>query len=200
MEPGAYADNQQKQLIEQMARETSSPEEDVVEDVIGEIVKEESVDEKAVSDTTGQLADRGFTTFPIHLLSQSANQISSLDLSHNPFDPVHYLTAPLSLPYLKSLSIVSTGVTTLDALCTYLSAPQLTELNISCHRLSGPLPRIRDSFPKLSILLATDNWFSELPLKSILGLTVVDLRNNFVKKGSGDDRKDWDALGCEVRL
>lgn len=143
-----------------------------------------------------------FTGFPIAIMLQPMvnEQLTTLDLSHNPFHPENYLIEPLSLPQLRKLSIVSTGLSSLDALCTYLAAPQLTELNISCNRLSGHVPRLREHFPRLSVVLATDGWFDSIETKSVVGLTLLDLTNNHIEGDIDDQRIDWNAVGCNVRL
>ena len=149
-----------------------------------------------------KLASTNLTVFPAALLTQPGVMfnLESLDLSHNPMESADYLCEPIWLPKLKSLSLVSTGLTSLEAMCTYLSAPELTELNISCHRLSGPVPRLRETFPKLSVVLATDNWFTELNIESVQGLTVLDLTNNPIEDGIDSRSEDWRTLECDVRI
>lgn len=112
-----------------------------------------------------KLSNNDLATLPYELLSHPALKYSlqSLDLSHNPLlHPTQYLASELFLPRLKSLYIVSTGLTSLDALTTYLKAPILAELNISCHRLAGRVPWVRAWFPNCTTLLATDNWFASV--------------------------------------
>ena len=152
--------------------------------------------------TTLRLTGNEFTRFPIAILEQrSVNRsLRSLDLSHNPLEPADYLDQAVSLPQLKSLSMVSTGLINLDALCTFLDAPQLFELNVSCNRLIGAVPRLREHFPRLSVVIATDNWFDKIDTKSVVGLNQLDLSSNYIQGDIDDQRKDWVALGCEVRL
>ncbi|EXJ94269.1 hypothetical protein A1O1_02662 [Capronia coronata CBS 617.96] len=130
---------------------------------------------------TVKLSNNELSGFPSTLLSHPALKYSvrSLDLSHNPlFHPTDYLSSELFLPNLKSLYIVSTGLTSLDALTTHLKAPALTELNISCHRLSGRVPWVRAWWPSCHTLLATDNWFTTVEVEGVRGLQVLDIRNN----------------------
>ncbi|EHY52927.1 hypothetical protein HRR83_009389 [Exophiala dermatitidis] len=129
---------------------------------------------------TLKLSNNDLSEFPVTLLSHPALKYSlrSLDLSHNPLQSINYLGCELFLPNLKSLFIVSTGLTSLDALTTHLKAPCLTELNISCHRLTGKVPWVRAWWPSCHTLLATDNWFTSVEVEGVRGLEVLDIRNN----------------------
>lgn len=133
---------------------------------------------------TLKLSNNELCEFPAKLLSHPALKYSvqSLDLSHNPLlSPTNYLDSELFLPNLKSLYIVSTGLTSLDALTTYLKAPSLTEINISCHRLTGRVPWVRAWWPNCQTLLATDNWFTSVEVEGVRGLEVLDVRNNEIE-------------------
>ncbi|ETI21383.1 hypothetical protein G647_07730 [Cladophialophora carrionii CBS 160.54] len=133
---------------------------------------------------TLKLSNNELASFPIKLLSHPSLKYSlqSLDLSHNPqLHPTDYLTCELFMPYLKSLYIVSTGLTSLDALTTYLRAPELKEINISCHKLAGHVPWVRAWWPKVTTLLATDNWFNSVDVEGVRGLEVLDVRNNEIE-------------------
>ncbi|KIX04326.1 uncharacterized protein Z518_05193 [Rhinocladiella mackenziei CBS 650.93] len=133
---------------------------------------------------TLKLSNNELSTFPVDLLSHPTLKYSlqSLDLSHNPLlHPTEYLSSELFLPSLKSLYIVSTGLTSLDGLTTYLKAPELLELNISCHRLTGHVPWVRAWWSNCRTLLATDNWFTSVDLEGVRGLEVLDIRNNEIE-------------------
>lgn len=133
---------------------------------------------------TLKLSNNDLTMFPVELLAHPMLKYSLqlLDLSHNPLlHSTEYLTSELFLPNLKSLYIVSTGLTSLDALTTYLKAPVLQELNISCHRLAGRVPWVRAWWPTCTTLLATDNWFSSVDVEGVRGLEVLDIRNNEIE-------------------
>ncbi|KIW64403.1 hypothetical protein PV04_09338 [Phialophora macrospora] len=133
---------------------------------------------------TLKLSNNELSSFPIDLLSHPSLKYSlqSLDLSHNPqLHPTDYLTSELFMPNLKSLYIVSTGLTSLDALTTHLRAPELREINISCHRLAGHVPWVRAWWPKVTTLLATDNWFTSVDVEGVRGLEVLDIRNNEIE-------------------
>jgi len=133
---------------------------------------------------TIRLANNDFTALPIELLMHPSirGSLKSLDMSHNPsLHPTDYLTSEIDLPLLQSLYIVSTGLTTLDTLTTHLKAPNLRELNISCHRMTGHLPCVRTYYPLLTTLLASDNWFESIDVEAVRGLEVLDIRNNEVE-------------------
>lgn len=133
---------------------------------------------------TLRLQNNDFSTLPVELLCHPAlkNSLSSLDISHNPrLHSTECLNSELVLPSLKALYVVSTGLTSLDALTTHLKAPELQEINISCHRLAGQVPRIRKWYPKVTTLLASDNWFSSVDVEGVKGLEVLDIRNNQIE-------------------
>lgn len=130
---------------------------------------------------TIRLANNDFTTFPVELLLHSSVRWSlrSFDISHNPsLHPIDHLATEVHLPLLQSLYVVSTGLTTLETLTTYLKAPELRELNISCHRLTGHLPWVRAWYPTITTLLASDNWFDSIDVEAARGLEVLDVRCN----------------------
>ena len=133
---------------------------------------------------TLKLSNNDLTSFPTTLLTHPSliYSLQSLDLSHNPsIHPTEYLTSEVFLPNLKSLYIVSTGLTSLDALTTFLRAPELKEVNISCHRLAGHVPWVRAWWPNVTTLLATDNWFTSVDVEGVRGLEVLDIRNNEIE-------------------
>jgi Leucine-rich repeat (LRR) protein len=132
---------------------------------------------------TLNLSANNLTSFPVALLTHPMLQQSlhTLDLSHNPLAGSTYLSTSLTLPFLRTLNVISTGMTTLDALTTNLKAPTLQSLNISCHRLSGHLPWPRAFWPSVTTLLATDNWFSSVDVEAVRGLEVLDVRNNEIE-------------------
>ncbi|KAI1615073.1 hypothetical protein EDD37DRAFT_630021 [Exophiala viscosa] len=131
-----------------------------------------------------KLSNNNLSVFPVELLSHPLVKYSLqlLDLSHNALlHPTDYLSSELFLPSLKSLYIVSTGLTSLDTLTTYLKAPVLAELNISCHKLAGRVPWVRAWWPTCTTLLATDNWFTSVDAEGVRGLEVLDIRNNEIE-------------------
>lgn len=132
---------------------------------------------------TLNLSANNLITFPVALLTHPMLQynLQTLDLSHNPLAGSTYLRSSLTLPSLRTLNVISTGMTTLDALTTNLKAPDLQSLNISCHKLSGHLPWPRAFWPSVTTLLATDNWFSSIDVEAVRGLQVLDVRNNEIE-------------------
>ncbi|KIV93785.1 hypothetical protein PV10_04973 [Exophiala mesophila] len=132
---------------------------------------------------TVRLSNNDLAIVPMELLTHPAVKYSvrSLDMSHNPLISSGYLSTELFLPSLKSLYVVSTGLASLDSLTTYLKAPELEELNISCHRLAGHVPWVRAWWPNCTTLLATDNWFSSVDTEGVRGLEVLDIRNNEIE-------------------
>lgn len=132
---------------------------------------------------TLRLTNNELTALPEELLCHPAlaTSLRSLDISHNPhLHSTEYIHSEIHLPTLQYLYVVSTGLTSLDALAN-LKAPALMELNISCHRLAGALPQIRAWFPNCTTLLASDNWFSSIHVDSVRGLEVLDIRNNQIE-------------------
>ncbi|KAK5103672.1 hypothetical protein LTS08_003090 [Lithohypha guttulata] len=133
---------------------------------------------------TIRLANNDFTTLPVELLMHPSVRwsLKSLDMSHNPLlHSTDYISTEVHLPLLHSLYIVSTGLTTLDTLTSHLKAPELRELNISCHRLSGHIPWVRAWYPSITTLLASDNWFESIDVEAVRGLEVLDIRNNGIE-------------------
>lgn len=133
---------------------------------------------------TIRLANNDFEAFPVELLLHPSVKwsLKSFDMSHNPnLHPTDYLDTEVYLPLLHSLYIVSTGLTALDTLTTHLKAPELKELNISCHRLTGHLPWVRAWYPTITTLLASDNWFDSIDVEAVRGLEVLDVRSNEIE-------------------
>ena len=117
-------------------------------------------------------------SLPVGALSLLASGLLDLDISRNPLDVAVSLTEPLSLPHLQTLSLAVTGLTSLDPITTNLSAPSLTFLDISCNRISGKLPALRQKYPKLATVLAADNRIEGLDFEVVRGLQVLDVSNN----------------------
>lgn len=112
-----------------------------------------------------------------HAIVVVAHSLTFLDLSHNKLSNNNYLGNILSLPNLKGLDLSFNSITSLSPLLGFLSAPKLTELNVSRNRLTG-LPLLRNSFPSLTSLFASDNKISELQFKTVRGLQVLDVTGN----------------------
>jgi hypothetical protein len=149
------------------------------------------------------LSSTNLTSFPIYSLTDPTifTHVTSLNLSHNALDATKYLDNTLFLPHLTSLSLVSTGLASILPLRMHLSAPALKVLNISCHRLSGPVPKFRYYFPMLEEVIATDGWFDVVETRTLVGLKRLDLRNNCIGEADVEERRgDWKVLGVEVLL
>jgi Leucine-rich repeat (LRR) protein len=107
-----------------------------------------------------------------------AQCLVELDLSHNPLSGADFLSSPLELPKLQSLTLNAAGLTSWEPLLSNLVAPSLTFLDVSHNRLKGPLPYLRQTYPELKTLVASDNQISSLDFEAVKGLQVLELSNN----------------------
>ena len=119
-----------------------------------------------------------FSCFPAPALKMLTQSLVELDLSHNPMKGAEFLSTPLELPKLQSLTLNATSMTSWEPLLANLVAPSLTFLDVSYNRLKGPLPHLRSSYPELKTILASDNQIASLDFESVQGLQVVELSNN----------------------
>ncbi|KAK3903973.1 hypothetical protein C8A05DRAFT_32269 [Staphylotrichum tortipilum] len=119
--------------------------------------------------------------------------LTALSLAHNQLVGETYLGGAsggedLELPSLKELNLAHNHITGLAPLTAHLRAPLLQKLDVSFNRLSV-LPanppgsesvtcRLRETFPNLTVLLASNNHLSDLDPEAIRGLKVVDAGNN----------------------
>lgn len=103
--------------------------------------------------------------------------LTTLDLSHNRMAGSSYLPTQLSLPALRDLNLASNTITSLEPINANLEAPRLEILNVSYNRLTT-LPPLRDHFPALATIQASDNQISELPFESVSGLQVCNVARN----------------------
>ncbi|KAJ5108808.1 hypothetical protein N7456_005483 [Penicillium angulare] len=127
--------------------------------------------------------------FPVPALTMLAQSLVDLDLSHNSMDSTQLLSSSLEMPKLQTLNISATALTTLEPLLTNLKAPLLTFLDVSNNKLTGNLPHMRQKYPELKTLLASDNQISQLEYEAVQGLQVLDVSNN-----------DIDALPSKIGL
>ena len=103
--------------------------------------------------------------------------LTTLDLSHNRMTGSRYLSAQLSLPALRDLNLASNTIASLEPMNGNLEAPRLEILNVSYNRLTA-LPPLRDQFPALATIQASDNQIHELPFESVSGLQVCNVARN----------------------
>lgn len=131
-----------------------------------------------------QLHHNLFTSFP-ESLSFFATTLTALSLAHNQLVGETYLggasgNESLDLPALTELNLTHNHITGLTPLTNHLRAPQLQKLDVSFNRLAA-LPQgtgLRDAFPNLTVLLASNNHLADLDPEAIRGLRVVDASNN----------------------
>ena len=149
------------------------------------------------------LSNSGFDTVPLSLFAEGDMfmGIKSLDLSQNPLDfSEHaYMTESLLLPQLTSLYIRQCGMSHIEPLVRFLKAPNLEELDISQHNLSGFVPELQRFFPRIQTLLANNGQFSWLEEVAVKGLRLIDLTNNNIGE---EDRDRYTSMcaGLGARL
>lgn len=120
-----------------------------------------------------------FTQLPqaIQLIGHS---LRILDLSRNKLTGSScYIIADLSLPNLRSFNLSNNAITSLSPLLNLLSAPQLSDINVSRNRLTS-LPVLRNSFPALASVHASQNSLSELRVEPVRGLQLLDVSGNAI--------------------
>ncbi|KAL1838211.1 hypothetical protein VTJ49DRAFT_2938 [Mycothermus thermophilus] len=131
-----------------------------------------------------QLHHNLFTTLP-ESLTFFAETLTALSLAHCQLVGETYLVETLDLPALQELNLNHNHISGLGPLVGRLKAPRLEKLDVSFNRLSS-LPngasnntqKLRDAFPALSVLLASNNHLVDLEPEAIAGLRVVDVENN----------------------
>ncbi|KAK0937019.1 hypothetical protein LTR29_011428 [Friedmanniomyces endolithicus] len=104
-----------------------------------------------------------------------------LDLSNNPFAPDDYFSAELELPVLQELNLAHCRLASVEPLTTQLTAPALRTLNIVANKLAGPVPKLREAYPALTVLYARDNGFDAISADALRGLATVDLAGNALR-------------------
>ncbi|KKK25155.1 hypothetical protein P175DRAFT_0481329 [Aspergillus ochraceoroseus IBT 24754] len=116
--------------------------------------------------------------FPVPALSLLASHLTDLDMSHNPLDSSSLFTSSITFPSLQNLNLGTTGLVTLEPIFTNLIAPSLTFLDVTGNGLSGALPPVRQTYPKMTTFLAAENQFDSLEFEAVQGLQVLDVGNN----------------------
>ncbi|KAK4690894.1 hypothetical protein P7C71_g5993, partial [Lecanoromycetidae sp. Uapishka_2] len=107
----------------------------------------------------------------------ASHTLTILDVSNNKLASAKYLFTELALPNLKTFDASSNAIASLAPLIEYLEAPELREMNMARNRLTS-LPPLRDTFPSMTTLYASDNKISKLPVASVQGLQVLDVSGN----------------------
>lgn len=118
-----------------------------------------------------------FSTLP-ESLAVFARSLTSLSLANNQLTGANYLQQPFELPALKELNLAANRISSLVPLLEFLDAPLLETLDISTNRLTGLPLGLLDKFPRLRVLLASNNQISELRPGSIRGLKIVEVGSN----------------------
>ncbi|OAA70629.1 Leucine-rich repeat protein [Cordyceps fumosorosea ARSEF 2679] len=107
-----------------------------------------------------------------------ARSLTSLSLANNQLAGATYLQQPLHLPALKELNLMANRITSLESLLEHLDAPSLETIDISTNRLTCLPNGLLDKFPRLRVLLASNNQISELRPDSIKGLKIIEVASN----------------------
>jgi Leucine-rich repeat (LRR) protein len=128
------------------------------------------------SPVTMLLSHNSLTSFPTSL--DIFASLSSLDMSFNKLSS-DYLPEKLVLRSLETLNLHSTTIISLEQLFKSLDAPKLQTLDISANRVTS-IAGVRQAFPVLMNLHASDNQIEEIPLESVDGIRVLDLSGNSI--------------------
>ncbi|KAI0017967.1 hypothetical protein F4780DRAFT_781819 [Xylariomycetidae sp. FL0641] len=123
-----------------------------------------------------RLQHNTFTQFP-NSLSFFTDTLTSLSMSHNQLTGESWLTEPLDLTALRELNLQNNFCTSLTPLTTHLCAPNLEKLDMSFNRVVR-LPKLRDTFPSLTVLLISNNHLEELGADLVEGMKIIDASNN----------------------
>ncbi|ETS78297.1 hypothetical protein PFICI_10359 [Pestalotiopsis fici W106-1] len=123
-----------------------------------------------------RLQHNTFPSFP-DSLSFFADTLTSINISHNRLDGEAFMGEGFEFPALRELHIAHNQIASLAPLITHLQAPNLQKLDISFNRVAT-LPVLRESFPRLDVLLVSNNRLEELDPTSVAGLRVVAADNN----------------------
>lgn len=105
--------------------------------------------------------------------------LTTLDLSHNKLAGATYISHSFSLQSLKTLDLSSNSISSIAPLLTSLSLPLLSTLHINYNRLTT-LPILRMTYPLLTNLFMANNSLTELDVKAVRGLEVLDVSGNSI--------------------
>lgn len=123
-----------------------------------------------------QLHHNAFKEIPSSIAFFAAT-LTSLSMAHNELTSDSFMKDDLELPMLKELNLSSNTFNSLQPLFQRLQAPNLEKLDISFNRLTS-LPALRQYFPNLTTLLASNNTIKELSPEAVKGLRVLDCSSN----------------------
>ena len=110
-------------------------------------------------------------------LSLLSSTLTSLHLPHNHLTGATYLSAKFSFSVLRDLNLASNTITCLEPIIEKISAPRLETLDVSYNRLTA-LPPLRQHFPALTTVQASDNQVTDLPVETVSGLHVCNIARN----------------------
>lgn len=121
------------------------------------------------------LARNQFTSIPFQI--SLAQQLRHLDMSACALGGI-YMDEMINLTSLVELDLSSNSLSTFEHLSAHLCAPLLESLDVSSNSLTGKLPALRLSFPRLIRLDVRDNKIDELDAAAVSGLESLNLSGN----------------------
>lgn len=128
-----------------------------------------------------ELHHNSFTEIPASI-AFFGHTLTSLNLSHNALTSDTFVKDAIELPSLKALNLSSNTFLSLAPLLRHLAAPRLETLDVSFNRLVTLPPGLRDAFPALTTLLASNNTIREVQAEHVRGLKVLDLGSNELER------------------
>lgn len=124
-----------------------------------------------------QLHHNLFTLIP-GSLSDFGATLSSLSLAYNQLAGASFMAEELELPVLREINLASNHITSLAPLTEFLRAPALDKIDASLNRMTSLPGDLKQAFPRLTVLLISNNQLTDLEPESIRGLRIVDASNN----------------------
>ncbi len=135
---------------------------------------------------TVELHHNSFTEIPASIAFFGG--LTTLNLSHNGLSSDTWIRDTVELPNLVELNLSSNTFDSLTPVLRWLEAPNLAKLDVSFNRLTAlPSPsstsgHLRSKFPKLTILLASNNKLREMNADSVRGLRTIDASSNEIER------------------
>jgi Leucine-rich repeat (LRR) protein len=115
-------------------------------------------------------------------LSFFAETLAALSLAHNQLVGETYLSEDMDFPALRELNLSSNRITGLEPLVKHLHAPSMEKLDVSINRVNALPMDLKEVFPKLTVLLASNNQIVDLQPEMIKGLKIVDASSNDISR------------------